>query len=468
MSASDPPRGESETPRTQQNSRLWGPPTLKRWNRRTMVLTTAAVLFVWFVNELYAQVYLQIALARAADGKYSEALETVQSVKRNVFRRGTAAALQKEAYFYTTLEKSRDAARLQNWFLSGTLLQAARDALPDPEHEARLAETLGDWRGQLDSLLARDEPMACRPCLNSLQSLELGDGLLSDRRRSVVVDTSVRLVEVFRGNGSWTAASEELQRARDLGLEAKRVEELGASLREGLGAAVEEAVATRDYGRAEALTRLLDSLFPSGQKPGSHSVQSVKILEAIHDGEALEEKGDFDGALEAYDRALLLDRGRSESPFHHVAALRERLRGFERDRGQWVPRKSAGSDLVEVSLRYRRWGSFSIPLPENGTSFEAGTLNQYPLSGQWTCSLVGGTEPAWIVRGTVHVDQRSSQPAPSDAKIGFALLGDRRNLLTAETAAVPFLLAGQSHNFELRIPRRTDEKYIAVGVLMRR
>ena len=45
MSASDPPRGKSETPRTQQNSRLWGPPTLKRWNRRTMVLTTAAVLF---------------------------------------------------------------------------------------------------------------------------------------------------------------------------------------------------------------------------------------------------------------------------------------------------------------------------------------------------------------------------------------------------------------------------------------
>ena len=103
---------------------------------------------------------------------------------------------------------------------------------------------------------------------------------------------------------------------------------------------------------------------------------------------------------------------------------------------------------MEVSLRYRNWGSFSIPLPETGTSFQAGTLNQYPLAGQWTCSLVSGREPAWIVRGTVHVDQRSSQPAPSDAKIGFALLGDRLNLLTAETAAVPFLLAGQSHDFE--------------------
>ena len=364
MSASDPPRGESETPRTQQNSRLWGPPTLKRWNRRTMVLTTAAVLFVWFVNELYAQVYLQIALARAADGKYSEALETVQSVKRNVFRRGTAAALQKEAYFYTTLEKSRDAARLQNWFLSGTLLQAARDALPGPEHEARLAETLRDWRGQLDSLLAGDEPMACRPCLNSLQSLELGDGLLSDRRRSVVVDTSVRLVEVFRGNGSWTAASEELQRARDLGLEAKRVEELGASLREGLGAAVEEAVATRDYGRAEALTRLLESLFPSGQKPGSHSVQSVKILEAIHDGEALEEKGDFDGALEAYGRvghqAVDADRAEHQSQAGEEAeecgvepGCRHRLaehalhRGFARDRYVSVDRPDGLSDTGE-------------------------------------------------------------------------------------------------------------------------
>ena len=86
MSASDAKSGDPD--RRTAHSRLWGPPTLKRWNRRTITLTVAAVVSLWLLNEIYAQVHLQIALAHAADGDYAKALETVQGVQRNVFRRG--------------------------------------------------------------------------------------------------------------------------------------------------------------------------------------------------------------------------------------------------------------------------------------------------------------------------------------------------------------------------------------------
>jgi hypothetical protein len=223
--------------------------------------------------------------------------------------------------------------------------------------------------------------------------------------------------------------------------------------------------------RAEALLLLFQSRFAGESGPSIQSVAEIRLRRELAQGDALLAEEAFDAALDAYDRALVQSEGDARA-FARLVELRTKLTGYTKDNGEWIPTETlpdASPDRALVLSRYRRWQRHTIVTSRGVPRLlrHQRASSSGSVQGVWSLRVSrAGERESWVIHGHVELENRSWNRPLGPIRIGVALLDQRRELLEAGADAVPYLLPGNRHSFEVRVPRVEGEKSIAVGLVV--
>ncbi len=440
-----------------------------RAHGKKLVLGTASVALIYVVLESVHQIRIQRAIGHVNRGEYSEALESVKGRRLGFFRNKVADAITAHSRYHLSLQILEDVVPKSNWFVAQKHLSIAVDCGRGIKtYASDIERTVDAWRQGLDGLVEDGEFVKCRNSLDRLLSISFDEPshrALVDR---VSYDTTLKLVFGFTEHEAWTAAFREIQALAEHPLiEQDQLKKLKSLIRDAMLDSRSRAVAAKQFERAEAISRLIESHFPESNV-GDEVLREIRYSKLITAGEEHERRERFDRALESYDRAMQVKHGDREA-FARISALRQRLRGYTKEGGVW--RKADGEEnelarAMRVSSRGSRWRLYTSSTRKTPARVQAVRLRSAGgLTGQWSLQAEGSAgQRTWVVRGEVRASNRSYRSKPLGGIKIAATITDRLSTpLSGKIVEIPLLLPGDARTFEIRLRGDEKEHFVEVG-----
>lgn len=441
--------------------------TLKRWTPRNIARGLLVVAALFALLEIYRQVHIQFAFSSASSGEYSEALETLSSTGTPWLRRGSIRELETEARFHLEIERGLQALENENWFPANTALTnlASYPALLERD-PGTITPLLEAWDRTFQAQLESDRELEAQEALDTLLTIEFESAEVDAQLTLVARRAATSLVRHFSQKEAWTAALAEIERARSLGAPPGRLATLGEEIQKRLVTAIEQAARKEEYTRAEALSRIHREAFGTGQEEAPPSIEKIQIQQTIERADGMVEAERFDEALETYDRALILSEGDS-LVFERIRDLRERLQDYRKIKGHWVAgtRTTASSLDLDVVRQQRTWSSELIRDRNLVRALvpRKVRVGEYHLEGQVMVKKVDQPEREWALSFEFVNKGRSAEKSSAGFDLGVATVDSRGQVIATRRVSIPFLLAGSTHQVEVRIPRSDRDTSVKYG-----
>lgn len=468
-------RGPGRPPET-RNSRPSPPNFLVRkiriwwrWYRVQILAVAGGALALLVILESLSQFRIERARNQTEEGEYARALKSLDGRHVNLLRRRTAEAIGKRAQYHLSRQTLQEAIEADSWYAAGKnlgLMLQTGDEIDSFQSDVLTA--VADWEAGLERLTRSGEFVKCRRALDFLDQVPFEDEPLAGRARQVSYEGNLNLVQACIERESWTAAIREARRA--LGHPSADDEVVGIldRIHERMLESVRQSRDAGDFGRTEALLRLISSHFP--ESPGDREMlNQVQFQRTLALGRQHESRGEFDEALNVYDRALQQNPGNREV-FERIKSLRDRLEKHTRIDGRWIEASVDREQLeLQEAIKICR-KSQAHRLFRNGYRPNL-LVNQRlhgssGLGGDWSLTLdLESREDAWIVEGEIQNTSRSyRRNAVAGVAIGVLLQDEYHKPLAGRVLRFPYLLPGDSRAFRIRLPRQERQHFIAVGL----
>ncbi|MBI4583342.1 MAG: tetratricopeptide repeat protein [Planctomycetes bacterium] len=444
----------------------------KRWvrNRWVWIGVISSIMLYLGCREILQQVRLQQAIRLSRHEDYPQALALLSGIHSLFFRQRVAEALTGEARFFTELPVFKQAVKDQNWFVAERSFTIAVDCGKKlAVHDQEVSLGLEEWKAGLDRHLAAGDLAKCRSALEALGRLPLSAPGHQKQSQEIQVKTLLRLGQSYRDLESWTEALAACQDADRLKPGTPEISQLLDSIYDRMKERAWKALGNKEFERSQTLFRLLDSHFPERAQKEKRPQETIDFYKALALGEKQEKAKAFDEALSAYDDALRLSPG-NQKAFGKIQALRERMQGYKKADGQWVPgsQVAIGIDFENTLKIVASSGKFPLFVNSQPNPIRNQTMNESCFTGNWSLFLDSSRpEKVWKITGNViYRSGYSSQPV-GPVEVAAMLFDKHYQPLDAKVASIPFLLPGGGDRFEIQMAHSSPAAHVAVAILGR-